>query len=47
VTHEARRNAATMAADQIEMLVRGEMGPRIINPEVWPVYQERMKRIFG
>ncbi len=47
VTHEARRNAATMAADQIEMLVRGEMGPRIINPEVWPVYLDRMKRIFG
>lgn len=47
VTHEARRNAATMAADQIQMLVRAEKGPRIINPEVWPVYLERFKKLFG
>ncbi len=47
VTHEARRNAATMAADQIQTLLRGERAPRIINPEVWPVYLERFKRIFG
>ncbi len=47
VTHEARRNAATMAADQIQTVLRGERAPRLINPEVWPVYLERFKRIFG
>lgn len=47
VTHEARRNAATMAADQIEALVRGERPPRLVNPEAWPTYLERRKSIFG
>ena len=47
VTHEARRNAATMAADQIQTMLRGERAPRLINPEVWPVYLERFKGIFG
>ena len=47
VTHEARRNAAVMGADQIEGLVRGERPPRLVNPEAWPAYLERKKRIFG
>ena len=47
VTHEARRNAAIMAADQIEMLLRGEKGPRIVNPQVWPVFVERYTKLFG
>lgn len=47
VTHEARRNAATMGADQIEALIRGERPPRLVNPEAWPAYLERKKRIFG
>ena len=47
VTHEARRNAATMAAEQIEILLRGEKGPRIVNPEVWPVFLERYTKMFG
>ena len=47
VTHEARRNAAVMGADQIQALVRGERPPRLVNPEAWPAYLERKKRIFG
>jgi D-3-phosphoglycerate dehydrogenase len=47
VTHEARRNAAMMAADQIETILRGVRPPRIINPAVWPVYLDRFKRLFG
>ena len=47
MTHEARRNAATMAAEQIEILLRGEKGPRIVNPEVWPVFLERYTKMFG
>ena len=46
VTHEARRNAATMAAEQIEMMLRGERAPRIVNPEVWPVFLERHRQLF-
>ena len=35
VTHEARRNIATMGSDQIVRFVRGERPPRLVNPEVW------------
>jgi D-3-phosphoglycerate dehydrogenase / 2-oxoglutarate reductase len=47
VTHEARRNGAAMAADQIKTMLRGERPPHIINPEVWPVYLERFKVLFS
>lgn len=47
VTHEARRNAATMAAEQIEAMLRGDLAPRIVNPEVWPTFLERQRRLFG
>ena len=47
VTHEARRNAAIMAAEQIEVLLRGQMGPRVVNPEVWPVFLDRYRNMFG
>ncbi len=41
VTHEARFNAAAMAADQIVQVFRGERPARMINPEVWPVFLQR------
>jgi D-3-phosphoglycerate dehydrogenase len=47
VTHEARRNAARMGAEQIEGLLRCERAPRMANPEVWPVFAERYKKMFG
>jgi len=47
VTHEARRNAAIMAAGQIETLLRGEMGPRVVNPEIWQVFLDRYTKMFG
>ena len=47
VTHEARRNAARMGAEQIEGLLRCERAPRMANPEVWPVFVERYKKMFG
>ena len=47
VTHEARRNAASMAAAQIETILKGERAPRIANPEVWPAFVERYKGLFG
>jgi D-3-phosphoglycerate dehydrogenase len=35
VTHECRRNIATIAAEQIAGFLRGEKPPRLVNPEVW------------
>ena len=44
VTHEARRNIATMGAEQIVGLVRGEKPPRLVNPEAWPAFQARLQQ---
>ena len=44
VTHEARRNIATMGSEQIVGLVRGVRPPRLVNPEAWPAFQERWGR---
>ena len=43
VTHEARRNIATMGCEQIVQLVRGEKPPRLVNPEAWPRFQARFE----
>lgn len=47
VKHEARGNAAAMGAAQIEVVLRGERPPRLVNPEVLPVFLERYKKMFG
>jgi D-3-phosphoglycerate dehydrogenase len=47
VTHEARRNVAVIAADQIVDLLAGGRPPRLVNPEVWTAYVERRERILG
>ncbi|WP_408004136.1 hydroxyacid dehydrogenase [Ramlibacter alkalitolerans] len=47
VTHEARRNVAAIAAEQIVDLLAGGKPPRLVNPEVWPAYVERRVRILG
>jgi D-3-phosphoglycerate dehydrogenase len=47
VTHEARRNVAGLAAQQIAGLLAGERPPRLINPEAWPGYEKRRARILG
>jgi D-3-phosphoglycerate dehydrogenase len=47
VTHEARFNGAKMAADQIQGLVRGERAPRMINPEVWPLVEEKLHKLLA
>lgn len=43
VTHEARRNAATMAAEQIISIVNGELAPRMVNPQVLPEFKRKLK----
>ena len=47
VTHEARRNVAAIAAEQIVGMLRGERPPRLVNPSVWPAYTARFERILG
>ncbi|WP_426434801.1 hydroxyacid dehydrogenase [Bradyrhizobium genosp. P] len=47
VTREARINMGKIAAEQILAALDGKRPPRIINPEVWPVYAKRFERAFG
>ena len=47
VTHEARRNMALFAAEQIVGILKGGHPPRLINPEAWPAYSERFESIMG
>lgn len=46
VTHEARRNVAGMAAEQIAVLLGGERPPRLVNPEAWPAYEKRRAQVL-
>jgi len=47
VTHEARRNVAAIAAEQILTLLAGQRPPRLINPEVWPTFEQRWAAMLG
>lgn len=44
VSHDARYNIAKVAAEQIELLAAGDRPPRLVNPEVWPVYLKRFRQ---
>lgn len=43
VTHEARRRLASMAAEQLIAIFRGERPERLINPEIWPQFLQRLQ----
>jgi D-3-phosphoglycerate dehydrogenase len=47
VTKEARENMGRIAAEQVLDALDGKRPPRIINPEVWPVYAKRFQQAFG
>lgn len=47
VTHEARANMGRIAAEQVLMALDGQRPPRVVNPEVWPVYAARFEKIMG
>jgi D-3-phosphoglycerate dehydrogenase len=36
-----------IAAEQVLGALDGKRPPRIINPEVWPVYVKRFEKAFG
>ena len=47
VTVEARANMGKIAAEQLLAALDGERPPRMVNPEVWPLYAQRFERAFG
>jgi D-3-phosphoglycerate dehydrogenase len=47
ITHEARENMGRIAAEQLLDALDGKPPPRIVNPEVWPLYAERFERTLG
>jgi D-3-phosphoglycerate dehydrogenase / 2-oxoglutarate reductase len=47
ITHEANRGMSVGAAEQWIDILRGRRPPRLVNPEVWPAYQDRFARIIG
>jgi D-3-phosphoglycerate dehydrogenase len=47
LTPEARTKMGRIAAEQLLDCLDGKRPPRLVNPEVWPVYAERFARAFG
>lgn len=47
ITHESRRNIAKIAAEQLVEVRNGKKPPRLLNPEVWPAFQDRFEQTFG
>ena len=47
VTKEARANMGKFAAEQLILTLEGRKPPRMVNPEVWPVYAKRFEKTFG
>ena len=47
VSHEARRNVASISAEQSAVAFKGGRPPRLVNPEAWPAYAARFERILG
>ncbi|MBS0644753.1 MAG: NAD(P)-dependent oxidoreductase [Acetobacteraceae bacterium] len=47
ITVQSRHNIARIAAEQMVDMLDGKKPPRLLNPEVWPVYRERFARILG
>ncbi|MBM3598921.1 MAG: hydroxyacid dehydrogenase [Alphaproteobacteria bacterium] len=47
VTRSAYRSCAEAAAMQWIEIFKGKRPPRLVNPEVWPGYKERYRRVMG
>ncbi|SAI67664.1 phosphoglycerate dehydrogenase [Bordetella ansorpii] len=45
VTHEARRNVARSAAEQLLAMLAGQRPPNLVNPQAWPAALERIARL--
>ena len=47
ITKEANYNMSAGGAEQWIAILRGKRPPRLVNPEVWPAYQDRFEHILG
>ncbi|MGZ0190101.1 MAG: hydroxyacid dehydrogenase [Alphaproteobacteria bacterium] len=47
ITNESRRNIAKIAAEQLIEVRDGKKPPRLLNPAVWPKFQDRFEAVFG
>ena len=47
ITRQSRHNIAKIAAEQMLDILDGKKPPRLLNPDVWPAYQDRFQRILG
>jgi len=47
VTFDSRHNMAAWNAEQVVDILRGKRPPRLINPEAWPAFAARFKKVFG
>ena len=47
ITRQSRHNIAKIAAEQMCEILDGKRPPRLLNPEVWPSYQDRFQKILG
>ncbi|HEY8288470.1 MAG TPA: hydroxyacid dehydrogenase [Acetobacteraceae bacterium] len=47
ITRQSRHNIAKIAAEQMLDILDGKRPPRLLNPEVWPMYCDRFARILG
>ncbi len=46
-TFTARENLGRWAAEQIVEVLKGRRPPRLINPDAWPLFQERYEKLLG
>ncbi|MDP6342478.1 MAG: hydroxyacid dehydrogenase [Alphaproteobacteria bacterium] len=47
ISHESRYRIAQFAGEQLLDIFAGRRPPRLINPEVWPIFVERYEATFG
>jgi len=47
ITRQSRHNIAKIAAEQMLDILDGKRPPRLLNPDVWPAYQDRFQQILG
>jgi len=47
VTHEARRNAARIGAQQLIDVLAGKRPARLVNPQQLPAFEQRYRDLFG
>ncbi|UFN51546.1 hydroxyacid dehydrogenase (plasmid) [Roseomonas sp. OT10] len=47
ITAEALRQMSVMAAQQWIDVLAGKVPPRLVNPEVWPLYTRRFEELMG